>query len=92
MLANQGSGLQSKIDMFSFGTFSDITNLRSRQNCVELRSVRIFVKVWFEMFYPFSSFKTCPIQRGCAHLEGKTIMATDVTVIFPRQQKVMEKY
>ena len=66
MLANQGSGFQSEIEMFPFGIFSDITNLRLRKNYV-LSCVRIFVETWFEMFMSIQQFQSLPFTtRVCS--------------------------
>ena len=91
MLANQGPGFQSEIEMFPFGIFSDISNLRFRKNYVlSCEALRFLSKYGLTCLCPFSSFRACPLQHGYAHLEGNTIMTTDVTVIFPwLQQKVM---
>ena len=69
MLANQGPGFQSKIEMFSFGIFSDITDRRFRQNYVlSWEALELLSKYgYLRFFYLFSSFRACPIQHRYAH-------------------------
>ena len=72
MVANQRPGFQRRIDFFSFGEFSDITNLTFWQNFVwSCQALELLSKYSLGYCCPFDSFRAYPIQHGDAHLERK---------------------